>query len=858
MKKIIASKDQFNALLNEDAIRNNGISTGVKTQTLSQALQLKSTPEALAVFNLKQAFIAHKEQFPIYRDMFIYPSFISEILRFIRKVIAYDIPLSSLPKRNENEKELAGIVETGLSCMKWEEAGNRAAVEKGIKKIINDPEYCLYPHFIEQPYLYEAYQQLCQSVPVITPEEVNPHVSLKHALTSRLEMEAIAQDICRKGKPCNVILTSMENQYPLLQAVFARYNIPYTCESAPVTVHMPAIFASLLRYGISGAVSDLEQACRLNAFGISADLPVLKYLFSHYQQLSSSISFIDEIREDSVLSSSYRLYEDMEQRCMEYLTKIQPYVQALADAEDYRQLISAAYDIMAAHPYLKNSTELQAAMQIREVISYVHPFIVTKEDVIFLADYLESISCQCCYQDSIFCLVTDLSHPVMQQKITYVVSADGSGYPGIPVETGLFDEKYMEAIPAYPSQLKRSDIHLAQLQWIDTSAEEELIISWHTNDYQGREVQLALEIEQKYGKNAMPWQPDRLAPERLSPHVLSKETSEKLFFHEGAIHASISSVENYFRCPYHCFLQHGLGVRKPDYGSLSTSAAGNIQHSVMDRSLKDFHKNYASIDEAQIRSYIDHTFDIMRKVEPAQAEILKMTEERLVTGIQLTLKFLQSFENSTSFIPEESELHFCEEIIEGVTLHGIIDRLDLYGKEFLRVIDFKSTGYSLSDTKIKACVQLQLLTYAIIAEKITGNSAAGAYYCSFRSDTYDVPAMYKEKNEVYDTDFSLEAEEVRMMEERTLKGWTFTDRITELDEDGTHISTLKKQKDFNLVRACMEEIYSIFRSRILSGDISLSPDDQACTFCSFRPVCRYHGEYRTVKSLVFQDVKFDL
>ena len=186
MKKIIASKDQFNALLNEDAIRNNGISTGVKTQTLSQALQLKSTPEALAVFNLKQAFIAHKEQFPIYRDMFIYPSFISEILRFIRKVIAYDIPLSSLPKRNENEKELAGIVETGLSCMKWEEAGNRAAVEKGIKKIINDPEYCLYPHFIEQPYLYEAYQQLCQSVPVITPEEVNPHVSLKHALTSRL------------------------------------------------------------------------------------------------------------------------------------------------------------------------------------------------------------------------------------------------------------------------------------------------------------------------------------------------------------------------------------------------------------------------------------------------------------------------------------------------------------------------------------------------------------------------------------------------------------------------------------------------------------------------------------------------
>ena len=248
----------------------------------------------------------------------------------------------------------------------------------------------------------------------------------------------------------------------------------------------------------------------------------------------------------------------------------------------------------------------------------------------------------------------------------------------------------------------------------------------------------------------------------------------------------------------------------------------------------------------------------MEEASPEQKQLLHMTKERLVTGIQLTMKFLQSFENSTSFTPDQTELKFCEEIIQGVILTGVIDRIDVYGQEFLRIIDYKSTGYSLSETKVKACVQLQLLTYAIIAEKIFGHKVAGVYYCSFRSETYDVPAMIKGRKEVSETDFSDQAEEERMMRERTLKGWTFTDRTTELDENGTHIATLTKQKDFDLIRACMEEIYSIFLSRIRNGDISLSPDESACGFCSFRPICRYHGEYRKQKPLVFNDVKFSI
>ena len=856
MKKIIASKDQFTAILADYAHNNHGISTGIRTETLSSALKLKNTPVEDALFTLKQALSQKKEEFPIYRDMFVYPPFILEIITFIQKVIAYDIPVDSLPKRNDNEKELARIVETGLSCVEWEEKANHSSIQKRLKEIKEDPDYCLYPHFIKEPYLYDVYTSLRNTIPCMSENETHPKVFLRHALNARQEMEAIAQDICRKGKPCNVILTSMESQYPLLKSVFSRYGIPYCAADVTAPVHIPAIFTSLLRYGVSLSIADLKQACRVNAFGYPLDLPVQEYLFSHFTSLLAGKSIVRDIVEDPVLSSAAGLYEALEQKSIAYLDKIYPVISSIEMSAGMREMIQVCYSIMASHPYLNDHNELMAAMQIRDVLGSVIEYIHTKQDVVFLADYLETITVRKSYQDSSFCCVTDICHIVPAAEVSYVVSVDGSCYPGVPNETGLFDEKYMEAVDAYPSQLTRNQIHLNQLSWIETSAEQELIYSWHTNDYQGREVQLALEIEQKYRSIAELWQLDRLPAKIQVPHTIEPQTSERLFMRNGAISGSISSVENYFRCPYQCFIQYGLGVRKPDYGSLSTNAIGNIQHSIMDRSVREFKKAYASIDEAQIRSFIDHTFDLMKKASPEQEQLLNMTEERLVTGVQLTMKFLRSFENSTSFTPDQTELRFCEEIVDGVILTGVIDRIDIYGKEFLRIIDYKSTGYSLSEAKVKACVQLQLLTYTMIAEKLYGLTPAGAYYCSFRSETYDVPAMMKGRKEISETDFSDEMEEERMMNERTLKGWTFTDRTTELDEDGSHIATLTKQKDFDVIRECMKEIYSIFLSRIKNGDISLTPDGSACGFCSFRPVCRYHGEYRKQKPLVFNDEKF--
>jgi ATP-dependent helicase/DNAse subunit B len=217
------------------------------------------------------------------------------------------------------------------------------------------------------------------------------------------------------------------------------------------------------------------------------------------------------------------------------------------------------------------------------------------------------------------------------------------------------------------------------------------------------------------------------------------------------------------------------------------------------------------------------------------------------------MDFLHDFESCTSFVPTETEYPFDDEITEGVRLHGIIDRVDMY-PNLLRIVDYKSSTHTLSPSKILAGLQLQLLSYALVAEKTFKVQPAGAYYFSLKEEGYDVIAAKRNRKVIEDTDWSEEAEKERMLKARMLKGWTFLDRFTELDDGEKHISLKKNLRDFDAVKECVVMLYDYFRDHLLSGEIPLDPVDGACTFCDNRPVCRFHGTYRPVRPVVDSDL----
>lgn len=852
MKTLITAQDQFSSILRSLAKENGGIATGIKTITLATALKETTDPEEILLFTLKKELSRKKDSFPIYRDMFAYPSFLQEILSFVQKCIFYDIDADSLPDTNNNEKELKEIVRTALSLpYAWKTSRNN--VHSSLEKLKHRDDIIIYPQFIKDPYHYRILSELKQSLPVYQQKENHPEISLRYSFSSRQEIEAVAQDICTREKTCNVILTNPKLQYPLLKMTFERYGIPFRAAGMPSVLHIPLIFSSLLRYSVHEEVSLLEDACTLNSFGTEIDDPVRHYLFAHFDSLNQGITISTDLAEDPLFSDRSEMYRILEQKSLDYLSSIKEKLDLIHSSTSVKEKVIHCYTILSQHPLLKSANELKAAVSVRNTVQNVLPYIENDSDIQFLADYMESSSATEDIEVTDFCTVTDLSHPVQPAEVTYVISADGSSYPGVPSESGLFDEKYVSSISAFPTQVERNDIYTSQLSWIENSAEEMLIYSWHTNDYQGREVQLALEIEQKYSERKEQWPLAVTRPEVIYPHRLSSETAHSLFQKDNVITGSISTIERFFHCPYSYFIQSGLKVRKPDYGELNAAGVGTIQHFIFESAVSQHHSTYAEISEEEVRSYIENPFLSMMKMHPSEKEQILLTKERMVHGIMLVLKFLSSFEKGTSFEPAETELRFCEEIIEGVKLRGIIDRVDFYGNEMFRIIDYKSSVHSLSETKIKAGIQLQLLSYALIAEKLTGKIPAGAYYCSLKQETVDVIAKKKSRKEIIETEFDEEADETRMMDSRQLIGWTFTDRTTELDESGKNIATLNKRRDFEMIRYCMNEIYTLFKTRLLSGDISLSPDEEACKFCDYRSVCRYHGEYRKIKPLVCED-----
>ena len=134
MKTLITAQDQFSSILRSLAKENGGIATGIKTITLATALKETTDPEEILLFTLKKELSRKKDSFPVYRDMFAYPSFLQEILSFVQKCIFYDIDPDSLPDTNNNEKELKEIVRTALSLpYAWKTSRNN--VHSSLEKL---------------------------------------------------------------------------------------------------------------------------------------------------------------------------------------------------------------------------------------------------------------------------------------------------------------------------------------------------------------------------------------------------------------------------------------------------------------------------------------------------------------------------------------------------------------------------------------------------------------------------------------------------------------------------------------------------------------------------------------------------
>ena len=850
MKTIIAPDDRKNSILEDLAQKNHGIVQDVRVESLSTALKEERDDDELLLLKLSSLLNKQKDSFPVYGEMFSYPSFLQEILSFTKECILWDIKKEDLPSGNSGEEELSRILAIALTLPLAEKENHRQ-----LKDRMNQipPDALISWSFETNAYKEKILKALKKNHPSENyPDCVPEHTEVRYALSSRIEMEAIAQSICTNNRTCNVILTSPSTQMPLLQSVFARYEIPYSAYSVPVTLHVTEIFYDLVQFGLKKDRDSLLDVLRVHGFSYRCPGSVYRYL-SQVLTDATIPPRISDLISDSVFHKEAKRYAFLEKNTEEYFKKIHDQYETMLRVTDPREILLDSFNIMRRSVYLKDPVEMKAGNHIRQILLTCMDEIHEERDVRFLAECIRNLSASLKKEDTDFCVVTDLCHPVQPKEDTYVVSVSGSMYPGFPVRKGLFDEGYVEKIAKYPSQALRYESYMSQLNWISHSCLKNLIYSYYTNDYQGREVQLSFEIESHSKEKPLKWNPVELRPMGKRDHQLKEETAKALFSENGVITGSVSSIERWFACPYDYWISSGLKVRRGDIAKLDATTIGILQHHVLELAVKERGKDYVTLSKEEIRNILDPCFQILKKMLPNDRELCDMSEERVIDGLFNALFFLKDFEKDTSFMPSETEYGFVENITEHVRLRGTIDRLDTFENEMLRIIDYKSSAHSLSQSQVKAGAQLQLLSYLIIAQRLFQLEPAGAYYFSLKEEPYDDPATKATLKEVTEYTFTDEDEQERMIHNRALKGWTFNDRKTELDSSENHISSLKSVYDYEKTGQCLTELYDYFSSSLLQGNISLNPTEEACLFCEHKAICRYHGNKRRTEPLVMLD-----
>ena len=856
MKTILCAEEQ-KELIYHQMLENEHRSaiSQVRLVTLSNLLKIDETEdnEALSL-RLSKLLNAHKNEFPIYAEMFQYPVFCSEILSFARTCALYSITPQELPRDTASEMELAEITSLALllplrekrTAAAREELLNQAAdlaIEEDRIVFEADPFRAAF-----RKELHERITSMNTSASPVPAEQIE----LRRAPSVQMELEAIAQDIVKQGTSCAVVLTSVSSQLPVLKQVFARYGIPCFISRETITPSILPAFVSLVRFALSPSAGTFLTTLRQNAFPVSCSSELVRWLEDTcteavYQPLADQIA--------SLSAQDIHEAERMDQQGKEFFQAIETDLKLLKSSQCAADAFKHAYQVLRNSPLLKTETEFQTALQIRSRLNQVLPLIETREEAEFVLRELEGMRVSAEGPRHLFCQICDLSHPAEPVETLYVTGCSSTSFPGVPVRNGLFDEAYVAKISRFPTLSDRYDLWKEQLSWLENTSRH-VIYSYPEADYQGKEIQPSFSLTSRI-PTITSWKIDQPRPRYQQDHFLFPETAYALYG-GTTIRSSVSRVERWFYCPYSWFIQSGLRISEFRGSMLDSATIGNYAHAFMNHAVSSRGKDYPSFEPSKIEAFLTPAFDSLSRRFPHQKTLLQLSKQRLVTALTDTLRVLGEAEAAApSWHPNATESLFEEPISEHVYLKGIIDRID-FSAASLRILDYKSSSKSLSEIKVKAGLQLQLLSYLIIAQKLSGRTPAGAYYIPMTEGSVPAKAGVFKKTNKNGVEL-LDANDNEILHQyeisgRKLSGWAVGE--SELSEEAYKlwISPGSGRYSYARIKDCIESLYEYFYFGVTAGEISVTPVKGACTFCSYRPICRYHNPELEVKELVYEGI----
>ena len=794
-----------------------------------------------------------------YGSIALTPSFLMECYDFVETMKFYHITIEELPSKTQAQQEIKMILTNIFPIQTAQDIWNEAILR------ITD---------CSNVYIYDAFYSLKDQkiLDILTSKGANT-ISLPkpqqqkefyHAINPRQEVEAIAQYIIQHDLDADdIVMTLASSTYkPLIEQIFKRYEIPYTLLQKTKTSIITQRFVNLIAYALSFDQEALLACMDAGIFQLEHLDEVREYIeifsvdvfqpFDHLRNIQAKGHILDEVE----ILKLKELEETAESGRQELCDTL-----SLLKEDDVHTLINHLFDILQNSMKEASVEDVSVLSDIQEVVSSSWNYLNTKEDLAFLSPFIEQISISKSVREIQGVMIGDLKQIIPNRTHHFLVGATQKNYPAFPSESGIFDEIYLHDTPL-PDMEIRYQFYIAQCEK-QLQTNPHLIVSFPLGTYEGKGNEAALEIEEEMKCDPIAF-PIVENYERITQtYSIQPETAKALFVKGHHIKGSISAIERYIHCPYSYFLRYGLSLREPMQHGFDNSYMGTMAHYVLETLVDEFGKQYTKAAMDKIEEIVDQEVESIAEVFPNNADLMEVIKHRFLVSFVQTLKRLDDFETHSAMHPYLQEYEFHEEfpIKDDISfaLKGFIDRIDASGN-FHCILDYKSSAKSLSVDDVFAALQLQLLTYSIVAKKQLHKDILGVYYVSLKNQNIPYIAGKMKRRPVGFVETEKDEYEENILKAHRLSGWTMRKDIDMLDDNGSHIIGVSMNKD-GIVKArkyySFETIYewfiSLYRTignRMLSGDIACSPDADACTYCTYYEICRFKGFSSERKPLV--------
>ena len=358
------------------------------------------------------------------------------------------------------------------------------------------------------------------------------------------------------------------------------------------------------------------------------------------------------------------------------------------------------------------------------------------------------------------------------------------------------------------------------------------------------------------------------------PDRISKENIQSLY--GKTLKTSISKLETYRRCPFSFHLTYGLGLKEKDELKMEAVDTGSFMHEVIDNFFKVLDENGENVKEITderieeiCNKIIEDLLEESKYYTFSSTAKFKLLTRRLKKVVLKSIEYIVytlrnsdfevlgheiEFNNLSEFKPIQMSL-FDDNRLEII---GKIDRVDVglvNNKQYVRVIDYKSSVKKMDLNQIASGLQIQLITYLDALTEQKDYEASGLLYLGMVDNIVKASKNMPEEEIEKEIRKAFKMQGFVLADVRVIKamdkslGAGETSNIipvtlTKDEEISNYKSNSLNEEEFkNLQKAVKKAIKNISEA-ILKGNIDIKPYNYdkktGCDFCNYKTICNFN------------------